>query len=125
MPVKVVHYSRVRADSIPDLEGVTVRWVIGKDDGAPHFAMRVFSVQPGRATPHHGHWWEHEVFILDGEGVLHTEEGDYPLRPGTVVFVPGDILHQFENNGPEMLRFLCLVPHPELAGWAQAAGDKA
>ena len=119
MTVKVVHYSNVRTDAVPDVTGVTIRWVIAKEDGAPHFALRVFEVQPGGATPHHRHWWEHEVFVLDGAGMVSTEEGDFPLTPGTAVFVPGEVLHQFRNTGPGLLRYICLVPHAELEGWAQ------
>ena len=118
MTVKVVHYRNVRAEAIPDLEGVTVRWVIGREDGAPHFALRVFEVPAGGRTPHHEHWWEHEVFILDGTGLVSTAEGDFPLTPGTAVLVPGGVLHQFRNTGEGLLRFICLVPHPELEGWA-------
>ncbi len=118
MPVKVVHYSDVRADAVPDVEGVTIRWVLAKEDGAAHFALRVFEVPAGRATPHHAHWWEHEVFILDGSGIVSTAEGDFPLRPGTAILVPGGVLHQFRNTGAELLRFICLVPHAELEGWA-------
>jgi len=118
MAVKVVHYSAVRAAAVPDVAGVTIRWVIAKEDGAPHFALRVFEVQPGGASPHHRHWWEHEVFILDGTGQVLTEEGDFPLQPGTAVLVPGGVLHQFRNTGEGLLRFICLVPHAELEGWA-------
>lgn len=123
MAVKVVPYSEVRADPVADVEGVTIRWVIAKEDGAPHFAMRVFEVQPGCGSPHHRHWWEHEVLVLDGRGVVATEEGDFALGPGTAVFVPGGVLHQFRNTGEGLLRFICLVPHPELEGWA--AADRA
>ena len=119
MPVKVVHYSAVRADAVPEAPGVTIRWVLAKEDGAPHFALRVFEVPPGGASPHHRHWWEHEVFILDGAGTVATEEGDFPLTPGTAVLVPGGVLHQFRNTGAGLLRFICLVPHPELEGWAR------
>jgi quercetin dioxygenase-like cupin family protein len=119
MAVKVVPYSQVCADPVSDVQGVTIRWVIAKEDGAPHFAMRVFEVEPGAASPHHRHWWEHEVFVLDGQGLVTTEEGDWPLGPGTAVFVPGEVLHQFRNTGTELLRFICLVPHPELEGWAK------
>jgi quercetin dioxygenase-like cupin family protein len=118
MTVKVVHYNQVPAEEIPDVPGVTIRWVIAQADGAPHFALRVFEVQPGRTTPHHSHWWEHEVFVLDGTGMVATEEGDFPLAPGTAVFVPGNVLHQFRNTGEGLLRFICLVPHMELEGWA-------
>ncbi len=39
-------------------------------------------------------------------------EGHRPIQYGSVVFVPGDELHQFANQGSEVLRFLCLIPHP-------------
>lgn len=94
-----------------DVEGVTMRWVIRKEDGAPHFAMRVIEVQPGRATPHHQHCWEHEVFVLSGQGVVWGKDGERPIREGSVVFVPGEETHQFLNTGSQVLRFICLIPH--------------
>jgi quercetin dioxygenase-like cupin family protein len=125
MSVKVVHYSQVRADAVPDVRGVTIRWVVAREDGAPHFAMRLFEVQPGGASPHHRHWWEHELYIIDGSGVADTEEGQFPLAPGTAVFIPGGVLHQFRNAGEGVLRFLCLVPHPELEDWASSRAAPA
>jgi quercetin dioxygenase-like cupin family protein len=92
------------------MEGVTMRVVIGPDDGAPVFNMRIFDVEPGAATPLHAHWWEHEVFILKGNGMVHTISGPRPIRAGSVVFVPGDQDHQFLNTGDDVLRFMCLVP---------------
>jgi quercetin dioxygenase-like cupin family protein len=111
MGVKVVHYEAVPADPVPDLEGVTIRWLIAKADGAPHFAMRLFELQPGSGSPDHRHTWEHEVFVLEGEGVVRTEDGNQPLSPGVAVFVPGEVQHQFLNTGTGPLRFLCLIPH--------------
>lgn len=49
-------------------EGVQIREMITADDGAPTFAMRVFDVQKGAATPYHTHTWEHEVYIISGTG---------------------------------------------------------
>ena len=37
----------------PAMEGVTMRVVIGPEEGAPIFNMRVFEVQPGLSTPRH------------------------------------------------------------------------
>ena len=34
-----------------------------------------------------------------------------PLRPGTVVFVAPDDVHQFRNTGTTPLKFLCFVPN--------------
>jgi quercetin dioxygenase-like cupin family protein len=96
--------------------GVTMRVVIGPAQGAPFFNMRIFEVEPGYASPHHSHWWEHEVLVLAGQGALKTDEGDVPLAPGSAVFVPGGEMHQFRNAGDEVLRFACLVPQEWLHG---------
>jgi quercetin dioxygenase-like cupin family protein len=100
----------------PAYEGVTMRMAIGPDQGAPFFNMRVFEVQPGHTTPHHSHWWEHEVFVLSGQGVVQTSEGEVPIEHGSTVFVPGDEMHHFRNTGQDVLRFLCLVPQEWLFG---------
>jgi len=92
------------------LDGVTMRMVIGPDEGAPHFNMRIFDVQPGAMTPHHAHWWEHEVFVMAGSGIVRDESGDKPISAGMALLVPGSEKHQFVNTGDTVLRFMCLVP---------------
>ena len=96
--------------------GVTMRVAIGPEEGAPYFNMRVFDVQPGMVSPHHSHWWEHEVFVLAGQGVVKTDQGDLPIGHGSTVFVPGGEMHQFQNTGDDVLRFICLVPQEWLGG---------
>jgi len=91
--------------------GVKIRWIITKEDGAPNFAMREFELAPGGHTPYHAHGWEHEVFVLAGEGVAVGDAEEFPLEPGTVVLVPPNEKHNFQNTGAEVLRFLCVVPH--------------
>jgi len=123
--VQVRHFQQVEAQ--PAVEGVTMRVAIGPDEGAPFFNLRVFEVQPGRATPHHSHWWEHEVFVLSGKGIVRTEEGDLSLEHGSTVFVPGGEMHQFVNQGDEVFRFICVVPQEWLQGHEGSvpARDKA
>lgn len=96
--------------SHPDIEGVTFRMLIGPDDGAPHFHMRRFDLQPAGHTPRHAHDWEHEVYVLGGRGIVCTPNGERPIQAGQCVFVPAGDEHQFQNTGPETLAFLCLVP---------------
>lgn len=108
--MKVIHYTDVPAEPIEGLPGVTIRWCISEADGAPRFALRVFEVEPGRSSPQHSHWWEHEVYILAGTGVAWSPEGETALRPGHAVFIPPEVEHQIRNTGDEVLRFICLVP---------------
>jgi len=114
--VKVIHhYTDVPAQSAEEAEGVMVRWLLTKENGAPHFAMRVFDVASGHSTPYHSHWWEHEVFVLAGEGTVRDASGEEtPLQPGSVVLILGDEHHCFRNTGDSPFRFICLIPHPEL-----------
>ncbi len=93
-------------------DGATIRELITCREGAPNFAMRMFEVAPGGHTPLHTHPYEHEVFILEGEGELRGGLAPRALRPGDAVFVPPDALHQFNNPGRKTLRFLCLIPNP-------------
>jgi quercetin dioxygenase-like cupin family protein len=97
-----------------DAEGVSVRWVISDKDGAENFFMRIFDVQPGGNTPFHKHAWEHEVFILDGQAEIVTEQGKKTAPAGTVIFVQPEEQHQFRNETTEILRFICLIPKVEL-----------
>ena len=107
----VRHYQEVAADPAGDADGVGLRWVIGKNEGAPNFAMRIIEVQPGCATPHHQHEWEHEVFVIEGQGLVRGSQGDRPVEYGSVVFVPGNEPHQFVNKGDKVLRFICVIPN--------------
>ena len=96
--------------AVEGAQGVAIRVLISKDDGAPTFAMRMFEVQPGGHTPLHRHPHEHEVFVLEGTGTLVHEGKEHRLSRETVVFVPGNDEHSFKNTGTSTLRFLCLVP---------------
>ena len=109
----------IQHESIPpmpvDMEGAAgcrIRCLVSPEDGAPSFSMRHFEVAPGGYTPHHQHAHEHEVFVLDGNGVVLDGDREHPLSPGTVVFVPPNQPHQFRNTGRGPLKFLCLIPHP-------------
>ena len=72
--------------------------------------MRLFEVEPGRYSPLHSHPWEHEIFILEGEGVAIGGEEEKTIKKGDVIFIPPEERHQLRNTGEEKLSFLCLIP---------------
>jgi quercetin dioxygenase-like cupin family protein len=92
------------------VKGVEMRLMVGRADGAPTFAMRHFTVEPGGHTPRHSHNYEHEVYILSGRGRIEHDGALHDIRGGDVLFVEPNKVHQFVNEGEEPLRFLCLVP---------------
>jgi quercetin dioxygenase-like cupin family protein len=112
--MKIIHCEQVRplpvdSDGAADCE---MCCLIGPEDAAPSFSMRQFVLAPGGHTPRHSHAYEHEVYVLEGTGVVLEGEREHPLWPGSAVYVPPDQLHQFRNTGSGPLKFLCLIPHP-------------
>lgn len=114
--MQVNHYEQVEQNAVDmqGAEGCSVRWLVGEKEGAPNFAMRQFEVTRGGHTPRHTHPYEHEVFVLEGEGVVLEGDVAHPLKAGDVVYVRPDEVHQFRNTGAGSLKFLCLVPNSAL-----------
>jgi quercetin dioxygenase-like cupin family protein len=92
------------------VKDVWIRWLIGKDSQAPNFYLRQFEIAPGGHTPFHAHPWEHEVYILEGQGQLKTESKPIPIKKGDFALVSPGEKHQFENTGEGRLTFLCIIP---------------
>jgi quercetin dioxygenase-like cupin family protein len=107
------NYVEVAAE--PAGEGITIRWVIGKPEGAPNFATRVIEFQPGAVFDTHQHPFEHEIFVLEGEGVAEGPKGKAVMRPGGALYIPPDEPHGYRNTGEGVLRFICVIPHPPAA----------
>ena len=109
--MKVFDYKKVEAKNADEgASGLKVRWLITKEMGAPNFAMRLFEMDPRGKSPLHTHAWEHEVFVLEGEGAVLDGEKERRLKVGDVVFIKPNEKHQFKNDGSVTLKFLCLVP---------------
>lgn len=111
--MKHVNYKDVKPD-YPREEGlkdVSIRWLVSKSDGAKNFAMRLFEIGPGGHSPWHQHEWEHEMFILEGEGVAKKKDGEIPFKPGDAFFIAPGEWHNFNNTGSKTLKFLCLIPY--------------
>ncbi len=93
-----------------DIVGATKQLLIGPQDSAPNFAVRLFSLAPGGHTPRHTHPFEHGVVVMEGRGELVTPDDVHTLTPGTAVYVPPNEDHQFKNVDTQPFRFLCMVP---------------
>jgi quercetin dioxygenase-like cupin family protein len=96
--------------NVDGAKDVTIRLLISKADGAQNYVMRLFELQPGGYTPLHTHPHEHEVFVLQGRGMLVYEGRENKFGAEYAIFVPGNKEHQFKNTGDSVLRFLCVVP---------------
>jgi len=110
---KLGHYTEVKASLVPpDAARKTyIRWLISKKDGAPTFSMRLFEVEVGGSISAHHHPWEHEIYILDGEGKIRIGSKWYVIRDGTFIYVPPNVEHEYINTGNKVLKFVCVIPN--------------
>ena len=86
--------------------------------------MRQFELEPGGHTPKHFHPYEHEIYVLEGQGTVVDGDRQRPLVAGDVVFVQPNDVHQFRNTGQGLLKMICLIPN-SAAGKPVTAVDDA
>ena len=66
--------------------------------GAKFLKINITEYAPGTAHTLHRHPDQEEViYILEGEGVSRTANGDQPIGPGSFVFIPVDTDHATLN----------------------------
>lgn len=109
---------KINIDEIPErsinknyMEGVSIRYLIVEEFGAPNFEMRYFELQKGAKTSFDKHAYEHEVFVLRGKGKLVVNGKDYYLRLNDAVLIEPWEEHQLFQDGDEPFGFLCIVPN--------------
>ena len=112
--MKVVSLSSLKKQKV-EMPGAEKAWKqvpLSKDDGAPVYAYRVFTVEPDGFTPYHRHDYEHMNFVIEGEGVLVNELGEQkPLKEGDFAMVMPGEKHQYRNTSPDKpFVMICGVP---------------
>jgi quercetin dioxygenase-like cupin family protein len=119
--MKVEHYRDVEPLPVAAIEeateGLTIRRVISEVDGATEFTMDVFEIEPGGHSAFHEHPWEHQIFVLSGEGTLNGSGGPVPFKQGDVIFIAPEEPHQIVNDGDVLVEFVCLIPKAALAAY--------
>jgi mannose-6-phosphate isomerase-like protein (cupin superfamily) len=91
------------------------RFLVDHEAGCHDVTQFVGVIPPGRA-PLHSHTYDEIVYVIEGEGILHMNDRESPLGPGTCVHLPPLHDHSLENTGARPMRVLGVF-HP--------AGDPA
>ncbi|WP_347261634.1 cupin domain-containing protein [Rudaea sp.] len=78
------------------------RWKLGDAGGLTQFGVNLLRLPPGAwSSQRHWHSAEDEfVWVVEGEGVLVTDEGEQPLRPGDCAAFPAGVRngHHIQNR---------------------------
>jgi quercetin dioxygenase-like cupin family protein len=111
--MKIIQLDRVDMEQV-HMEGAHKAFKqipLSRDDGAPVYSYRVFTVEPGGYTPFHQHDYEHMNFIIEGEGALVNENGEeQELKRGDFALVLPNEKHQYRNTGDKPFKMICGVP---------------
>ena len=113
--MKIVHCEQVEAAPVQAEDAVNCRMccLIGPNDAAPSFSMRLFEIAPRRPhAPSTPMPTSMKFTCWKGRAWRWKAIASTSSRAGTAVFVPPNQSHQFRNTGAGSLKFLCLIPHP-------------
>jgi quercetin dioxygenase-like cupin family protein len=105
----IVNKDSIREEEVRDAKNATIRWLID-EKVAENFAMRYFVIRRGGSSPLHSHDWEHEMFVVRGEGYVFDGNKKTKVREGDAIFIPPNQTHQMLNENSETLEVLCLIP---------------
>ena len=89
-----------------DEENIEKKLLIGEKDGATNFEMKLFTIGPNGYSEHHTHDWDHEIFILNGEGILKSKNKDYNISQGDCIYIKPKEEHQIQNPYDKDLKYI-------------------
>ena len=93
-----------------DFRGAQIRRKVSASEAMGRWTLTVGTQPPNFENSPHVHLHEPEAFfILEGEYQFHTAEGDVPVGPGSLVFIPPGALHGF-RTGPAGGRVIGISP---------------
>lgn len=101
----------VQYESVDAADGLEKGVLVDESDGAPHFAMRRFTLAPGSEVPAHTNAVEHEQYVLDGEYVVGVGDEEYEVSAGDSLLIPAGAVHWYRNEGDARGAFICVVPN--------------
>lgn len=101
----------IEYEAVDAADGLTKGVLIDEADGAPHFAMRRFTLDPGTEVPNHTNAVEHEQYVLSGEYVVGIDGEEYTVSAGDSLLIPAGVPHWYRNEGDEEGAFICAVPN--------------
>jgi quercetin dioxygenase-like cupin family protein len=91
---------------VPHLEA-WYKVLFGQADGARSMMVRMQRYTRGGNTHAHFHGSEEQLYIiLEGKGLFKVGEEEYTVTPGSIVFIPINTKHYYENIGDGDLVFL-------------------
>lgn len=104
----VVDTGKMQRIKVRSSDDATIKWNASfatyGGHGADQSSTIVYEIEPGGHLGWHTDATEETQYIVSGSGELHTEEGNFPVGPGSVFVLPTNLRHDLANTGKEPLR---------------------
>jgi mannose-6-phosphate isomerase-like protein (cupin superfamily) len=98
-------------EPLPAGDDRSFRLMIEPRHGCRNVTQFIGSIDRSMA-PFHTHAHEEAIYVLSGRGIVHVDDQDLPIEPGTSIFLPAGTPHCLENRGPDVLRVLGVFSPP-------------
>ncbi|MEZ3115776.1 cupin domain-containing protein [Halobaculum sp. MBLA0147] len=98
-------------EAVDAAAGLSKGVLLDESDGAPHFALRRFVLDPGAEVPRHTNAVEHEQYVLSGEYTVGIDDTEHTVTAGDALLIPAGVVHWYRNESDEPGAFLCAVPN--------------
>jgi quercetin dioxygenase-like cupin family protein len=99
VPATAAHAVIASEERGPATAGREFTLLAQPENGCASATQFVGYIPPGRA-PDHYHRYDEVVYVLAGEGAFHVDGESAPLRAGSCVHIPAQLVHCLENHGP-------------------------
>lgn len=101
--------------------------LVSGEMGARGVTLRLVEIPvPGAGDqvrgPHRHDGFEECIYVVSGQGVTHTDSGEYPLKAGDAILIPPGESHVTRNAGTEPLVMLCFFPIADVAAGTADSG---
>lgn len=90
-----------------------VRWktlLSGDQTATAEITMGLAELPPGEQLSLHSHPQAETYYILEGEGFVMLDGARHELTAGSVVFIPGDVVHTLGATGDRLLKMVYSFP---------------
>ncbi len=98
------------AEELKTPHSKSIRWLLTREIGAPNFEMRYFEITRESEPSEDKHPWEHEVFVVRGEGIVKSGGVERRVKPGDAILIFPNETHEISNLREETLGFVCIIP---------------
>lgn len=101
----------IEYEAVDAANGLHKGVLIAEAHGAPTFAIRRFTLDPGARVPKHTNAVEHEQFVLAGSYIVGIGNEEHEVHPGDSLLIPAGTEHWYRNESSDPGAFLCAVPN--------------